>query len=166
MKIIWRVALVLAVVLLGFWVYKKLFPSDEEKISKLLQTVAESVSFTASEGNIKKLAKVNRFGDCFSPDVSLEVNVPGRAAKIIEGRDELVQLLLAARTTLAGAEVEFLDAKVELDPGQESAVVNLTVKATISGEKDLQVQELKFLLKQTKNGWVITRVETVRTMGL
>ena len=67
---------------------------------------------------------------------------------------------------LADAQVEFLDVTVQLDPAKESASAHLTAKATISGEKDFYVQELKILLKQTNQGWAISRVETIRTLGL
>ena len=152
--------------LLGYWTYQKLFPGDEQKIRKVLQTVSESLAFNASEGNIQKLAKVNTLTGCFTLDVTLDVNVPGGGSKSIEGRDELMQLVLAARSSLAGAQVEFLDVSVQLDPAQQSASAHLTAKATISGEKDFSVQELKILLKQTNHGWAISRVETIRTLGL
>ena len=92
--------------------------------------------------------------------------MPGGGSKSIEGRDELIQLIQAARLNLAGAQVEFLDVSVQLDSAQQSASAHLTAKAAISGEKDFYVQELKILFKQTNNGWAISRVETIRTLGL
>ena len=54
---------------------------------------------------------------------------------------------------------------IEMGAGNDSAIVDLTLKAKVPGETDLIVQELKFTLKKSDGGtWYITRVETVKTL--
>jgi hypothetical protein len=45
-----------------------------------------------------------------------------------------------------------------------SAVANLTGRGKIPGEKDFLVQELKFTLKKVESDWLISRIETVKTL--
>jgi hypothetical protein len=60
--------------------------------------------------------------------------------------------------------VEFVDVNIEISPDKKSATVNLTAKARVPGEKDWVPQELKFLLQKIEGDWLISRVETVRTL--
>ena len=162
LKRIARFAILAAVVLLAFLAYQKLFPSDEKKIRKLLDSVAETVSFDAKEGNLSKVAAMTKFGGYFSADAVLTLHTPGGGVQEIRGRDELVELAKAVRWKLTSANVEFLDVTVAVDPSEESATSSLTAKATIAGEKDFFVQELKFSFKKLDGEWRITQVETVR----
>jgi hypothetical protein len=50
-------------------------------------------------------------------------------------------------------------------PDKQSAVADLTVEAKVSGERDPIVWEMKFTLRKTDGQWLITRVETVRTLN-
>ncbi|PYI84825.1 MAG: hypothetical protein DME26_12595 [Verrucomicrobia bacterium] len=162
MKKLSRVLIVAAAVVLGFFAYQKLFPSEETKIHRLLNHVAETVSFEPKEGNLSKLAAANKLGSYFSPEVEIAVQVPGGRLEEVQGKDEVVRLAMAARVTLTSAKVEFLDVTVAVDPSKLSAIADLTAKATIPNEKDFFVQELKIGLNKTNEEWRISRVETVR----
>ena len=48
-------------------------------------------------------------------------------------------------------------------PDRQSAVADLTAKAAVPGQKDFEVQEMKFVLKKINGEWLITRAETVKT---
>jgi hypothetical protein len=61
--------------------------------------------------------------------------------------------------------VKFPDINVTVAPDKQSAVADLTVEANISGERDPMVQEMKFTLQKIDGKWLITRVETVRTIS-
>ncbi len=69
------------------------------------------------------------------------------------------------RQHVNGVKIEFVDIVVKLDPDKQSATVDLTGKATMSGEHDFSVQEFKFLLKKVGRDWLIYRVETVKTLS-
>ena len=71
---------------------------------------------------------------------------------------------MLVRSNVNGFSVEFLDVNVQLDNSKTSAVVNLTAKGRVSGDRDLVVQELKFVLNKIKGDWLISKVETVKTL--
>jgi len=60
--------------------------------------------------------------------------------------------------------VKFPDADVTLLSDKLSAVADVTVDAAVSGERDAIVQELKISFQKTEDGWLITRLETVRPL--
>jgi hypothetical protein len=65
---------------------------------------------------------------------------------------------------LSGLKVTFPDIKITVASDKQSAVVDLTVVVNIAGESDPIVQEMKFTFQQTDGDWLITRIETVRTL--
>ncbi len=64
---------------------------------------------------------------------------------------------------MGGFHVEFLDVNVTLQPDKSSAVVEMTVKGQISGDRDLLVEELKLRLTNLDGEWLIDRAETKKT---
>ena len=76
------------------------------------------------------------------------------------------QAALGARSTLSGLKVTLPDISVTVAPDKQSAVADLTVVANVAGEQDAIVQEMKFTFRKTDDGWLITRVETVRTLSI
>ena len=76
------------------------------------------------------------------------------------------QAALGARSALSGLKVQFPDINITVAPDKQSAVADLTVEANVAGERDPIVQEMKFTLQKTDGEWLITRVETVRTLSI
>jgi hypothetical protein len=159
--------LILAVVLagVGWWVWTTFFPSPETAIRKELNQLARAASFSPSETPLAKLANAQKLGSFFTTDVTVTVDVPGRSQQTLSGREELVQSALAARSVANGMNVEFFDIIVMLGPDQQTAMANLTARARVPGEKDFNVQELKFSLKKVGGDWLIYKVETVKTLS-
>ena len=91
--------------------------------------------------------------------------MPGRIQHRLLGRDEIKEAALGARATLSGLKVQFPDIKITVAPDKQSAVADLTVEANVAGDRDSIVQEMKFTFRQTDGEWLITRVETVRTLS-
>ncbi len=53
-----------------------------------------------------------------------------------------------------------------IGPDKQSAVADFTVEARAGGDPDLIVQEMKFTLRKIDGQWLITRVETIRTLSI
>ena len=164
MKIFIRICLAAAVIALGFWLWTLVFPGPEKIIRKRLTKVAALLSYDSKEGQIARLANVNQLAGFFSSDVTVIVDTPARSRHEISGRDELTQAAMGARMALSGLRVEFLDLNVTLSPDNSEATVALTGEARVSGDRDLFVQELKFVLRKIDGDWLIVRIETVRTL--
>ena len=155
-----------ALIVLGIWVWRILFPSPEHVIRSLVGDVAETVSFDSRDGNISKAYKVSKLQDFFTVDVEIAVDAPGYRPHTFTGREEITQALMAAQQHFRGLKVEFPDVNVKVSADKESAVVNLTAQANITGDRDFGIMEFNFLLKKIEGKWKIYRIETVKTLSL
>ncbi len=149
----------------GCWIWVTFFPSPEVAIRKDLNALAKAASFPANEAPLAKLANAQSVGGYFATNVEVIVDVPGHSRQNISGRDELVQAALAAHANLNGLSVTFHDIVVTVAPDGQSAVANLTAEVKAPGEKDFNLQELKFELRKVGGDWLIIKVETVKTLS-
>jgi hypothetical protein len=165
MKIVFRCLLIVALAALGVWLWLVLFPSPEKVIRKRLTELARTASFSANESDLARLVHAQHLAGFFATNIEVNLNVPGRVQHTLMGREEIAQAALAASKTVGGLKVKFPDVNVMVAPDKQSASVDLTVEAHVSGERDPVVQEMKFTLQKTDGEWLITRVETVRTLS-
>jgi len=100
----------------------------------------------------------------FAANVELNVDLPELGHRDSMDREEITQLALMGRSRAGGVQVKFPDINITVAPDKQSAVADLTVEANFSGEHDSIVREMKFTLRKTDGQWLITRVETVRTL--
>jgi hypothetical protein len=162
----WLVRLVLVGALgsLGYWCWTFFFPSPERAIRQELAELARAASIAPNEAPLTKLAKTQKLLSFFASDAQVTIEVPGRLTQTLNGRDDLQQAALGARSMLNNLRVELLDVVVTVSADKRSAGAELTATATLPGEKIPEVQELQMSFKKTDHDWVITRVETVRTL--
>ena len=160
-----RVILVAVLIALGFWAWRALFPSPEKVIQSRLRKLAATGSFEVGAGTIPKAYKASQIPDYFTPDVVIHVNAPGYEPLSVDNREEVQQYVTAGFNQLRGLKLEFLDINVKLGPDKQTAVANLTGKATVNGERDFSVQEFNFMLRKVDGKWLIYRVETVKTLS-
>src|SRR5580765_5970611 len=162
----WVIRTVLALIIVGvvFFVWHKLFPNHEQFIRKRLTELAELCSFPPNQPPLTALKDCQRAVSFCAPDVEIIINVPNYPMEKISGREELRKKAIASRGSTGGLKVEFLDMAIKVAPDKQSAVATLTGKARLGGEKDFFLQELKFTFKRIDSEWLISRVETVRTL--
>jgi hypothetical protein len=160
-----RVILVGALAALGFWGWRVFFPSPEEVIRKRLGELAKAASFSSGEGLLAKALNASALGEFFTPDVQVTVDIPG-TQQTISGRAELLQAAVGARSQGGSLSIEFPDIKVTVAPDKNSAVVYLTAKGKVSGQKDFYLQELRLRMTKIKHDWLIDQIETVKTLSL
>jgi hypothetical protein len=164
MKLFWRLTQLVILVAVCFWIWSVLFPSPEKIIHKQLAGLAHAASFVANEGPLARANNVARLTSFFSADAQLNVDVPDRGTQTLRGRDEIMQAAIYARS--AGAlTVEFHDVSVRLAADKQSAAVDVAVTARTSGDRDFLVQEMKIAMKKIDGKWLVTRVETVKTLS-
>jgi len=165
MKNISGLILLLVLAALSVWLWFVLFPSPEKVIRQRLTKLAHTASFSSGEGNLAKLATAEDIAGYFATNVEIDINVPGRLQHTLVGRADIRQAALGARERLNAMKVQFPDIKVTVASDKQSATADLTIEVTIAGEPDSIVQEMKFSFQKTDDGWLITRVETVRTLS-
>jgi len=165
MKITFRLILLAALAGLGVWLWMIFFPSPEKIIRQRLGKVASEVSFAADEGTLARLASAENLANYFTTNV--EVNIDTREGDRQEfiGRAQITRAALAARSQLGSLKVKFLDVVVTVAQGKQSATSDLTVDANISGQPEAFVQEVKITFQKFNGQWLITRVETIRTLS-
>ena len=160
-----RAILVAALIALGIWSWGVFFPSPEKVIRKRLVELAKTASFSSKEGLVAKAWNANRLADFFTEDVEVTVELPGDQ-HTLSGRAELLQAAAGTRSRFSSLSVEFPDIKVTVAPDRTSAVVNLTARGKIPGERDYYLQELRMRMVKVKRDWLINQVETVKTLSL
>jgi hypothetical protein len=165
MKIVFRIVLLAALAALGIWLWTVLFPSPEKVIRQRLTELARTVSSSPNESDLSRLAAAHSVAGFFSTNVELNVDLPELGRRNSMDREEITQAALMGRSRAGGLRVKFPDINITVAPDQQSAGVDLTVEANISGERDSIVREMKFTLQKTGGQWLITRIETVRTLS-
>ncbi len=165
MKLISRLILLAALVALGVWLWTIFFPNPEHVIRKQLAKLAQDVSFSQNENNLIKIADAQGVADFFSSNVEINITIPGHEQETMAGRDQITQAALASRTVATDLDVKFPDVNVTVAPDKNSATADVTVDATVSGERNAIVQEVKFTFVKVNGKWLISAVETVRTLS-
>jgi cytoskeletal protein RodZ len=165
MKRVVQIILLVALIGLGFWLWTVLFPSPEKVVRSRLNALAKAISFKAGTGSLANAYNAQKAAEFFTIDVDVEVNLTGYEPITLHGRDEVLQIAMAARGRLTSLKVEFPDMNVTFGPNGNTAKVNLTGKATVPGERDISAQEFNFDLKKVDGKWLIYHVETVKTLS-
>jgi hypothetical protein len=159
-----RIVLLAALVAVGFWGWRVMFPNPEKVIRKRLGELAKTASFSSDQGIVAKAWNANSLAEFFTPDVHVTLDIPG-TQHTISGRDELMEAALAARRVVGSLSVKFPDIKVTVAPDRESAEVYLTAEGRVPGSKEFYLQELRLRLVKVKRDWLINRAETVKTLS-
>lgn len=159
MKLVKVIAFLILLGVAGYAVKYYFFPDQERVIRKELTDLAESINKETS-GNISKMANANSIANHFTRDVTIQIE--GRFAHTLQGRDELLQMAMAASSRVGKIHLNFADIHVMLDAGEESARVHLTALVRINNEADQYVQELKMQMKKIEGDWLIAHIEPAR----
>ena len=166
MKVLVRLLFLASAIALGFWTWNILFANPKTIIWNRLKHLAELASYSAREGNISRITSIEKLGGFFTENAKAMVDVPGAETHTFDSRDELMQAALAARSSAGSMQVKFLDPNIQVDLSDQSALIDVTLTAKIDNETDAIVQELKFTMRKIKGDWLITHVETVKTLKL
>lgn len=162
MRIILRVIVLVALVALGVWLWTIFFPSPEKIIRKQLAKLAQDASFSQNENNLLKMADAQNVADFFTENVDLNITVPGHEQETLSGRNEIRTAALASRQEATALDVKFPDVNVTVAPDRNSATADVTVDATVSGERDAIIQELNITFQKIDGHWLISKIETVQ----
>ena len=166
MKMVLKIFVLVAFIALGLWLWTVFFPSPEKVIRQRLVKLAEQVSFSPKEGNLARIAGAQGVGGFFSTNVEVNIDVPGHEHFSLWSRDEITQAAMASRMRVSGLVVKFPDVIVKVMPDKLNATANVTLEATVVGDSDSIIQELKVTLQKVDGQWLVTHVETVRTLSI
>ena len=160
---LWLGVLALAAISSGLGLYRFLVPTPERIIRQRLNEVARLASFAPNEGALAKAFNAQKLSTRCTSDVELVVTTPGHQ-QIVNGRDELLALALRARNSFSSLTLEFPDILIVVASDKQSAVADLTARTKLGGEKEFDVREFRCALKKIDGEWLISRVESSRTL--
>jgi len=152
--------------LAAVWLWQVLFPNNETQIRRLLDDVAESASLKANTHPLVRLGGANKLADFFTSDVVIDLEGASIPVRSMNGREELVQAVTAARASVQEVKVGFHDVQITVDPDGISAAAHLTALANVTGTTDPYVQETRMRLVKNADGWRISKVAPVKTPRL
>jgi len=161
----WFVRLLVAglVAALGIWGWRILFPNPEAVIRAQLTELAKAASFGPKDGPLAMLVNPDKIAGLCTADI--RVNVTGLGySQTLSGRDDVRKAATVVRTTFTSLSLKFPDIRVQLDPDQQSAVVYTTANGRASGDRDLQLVELRFTMRKVGGEWLIAAVEPASTL--
>ena len=144
----------------GYFAWRWLNPTPEEAIHRQMEKLAETLAVKPGEGNIARVASINRTLSFFTPDIQINSEGMSQFSESINGRTELQQALFAARQRLTGA-ITFHDVRVILGPEPTNAIVNLNAVAQLSGQDVPYSQNLRAFFREADGDWLIYRVEAI-----
>jgi hypothetical protein len=165
MKLLWRLGLFLAALACGYWLWLVLFPTPEKLIRSRVREVASSASFENTEGPVAKMINAEKLAGYFASDAKIYLEGPETGRHAVNGRDEIVQAAVAVRSLFSSLAVKFVDVNVKVLEGGDTARVELTARVQARGETDFLIQELLITFKRLEGEWLITRVETMKTLS-
>jgi uncharacterized protein (DUF1330 family) len=165
MKMVLRLVLLAALIAAGVWLWTVLFPGPEKIVRKRLAQAASEAAFKSGENPLVSAARAETLAGFFSTNVEITINLPEHGQRNFAGRDEIIQAAAGMRSAISSLKVEFPDMNITVGPDKLSAVADVVVQVQTAGDKEFYVQEMKFTFQKIGGDWLITRVETVRTLS-
>jgi hypothetical protein len=162
-----RLVAIAVVVAIIFWLWQAFFPGNERVIRTRVARVAKLMSFSQDEGNITGMVHISSLLEYFTTDVECFIetpDIPEAGDWTIKGRRELRDVILSSHENVSSLTVQFIDVTIAIAPDKTSAAVELTARVSLPHDKDFIVHEMKFTFKKVDGQWLISRVETVKTL--
>lgn len=154
-----RIALLIGLLAGGYWLWRVVFPGDDALIRRQLQELARAASFSANEAPFVKLTKAAEVANSFAPDTAIDLDLWDYGRVKLEGRDEVRQAALAARSAVPSLTVEVADIEVSPGPNKNTASVRFTIFVNAGAGSERQSQELKVEFRKHDGDWLIQRAQ-------
>jgi hypothetical protein len=152
-------------VALAFGIWYFFFPPPEKAIRKQLSKLSTALS-ASPQGNIAKVANVNRIISFFHPEVSINLERFGREVETVQGRNELQQIAFAARQSALGLTVKIENINIRLDDSGTNATVYATAVVAIGNQTEPIVQDIKIGMEKVNRDWLIRSATPGKTFNV
>ena len=139
-----------------------LFQTEERRIGRQLDELAEAVSVEADETDLVRLATAARVGRFFTEDATIEVGDPYPP---LSGRDAVLAAAARARTVLRPMTVELDDVEVAVaDDGTARATTaaTLSFRHPQSGQPTTDARDLELVLRKVEGVWLIASAKALQ----
>ncbi|HXG54189.1 MAG TPA: nuclear transport factor 2 family protein [Vicinamibacterales bacterium] len=153
---------VMALVVAGFLGWKHFFPSDEPRIVRRLEQLADEVTRSAADPSVG-LARAARMAAYFTTDVVID---PGGGVPALHGREALMAVAGSLQPRTGSMRVALGDATVTLAT-EDSADVTLTVTFTRNAgtpEASFDAREFAVRMVRQQDAWLVASVTSIDTL--
>lgn len=155
-----RIALLVAFVFGGGWLWRTLFPGDEALIQRQLHKLAEVASFPSNEAPLAKLINAAKLANFFTVDGEVDMAPWNYQRVIINGRDELRQAAVGTRNAFMSLSVTVESVAIVLGPADGLANVRLSLTGRTSQDTEARSQPVQLDLRKVDGDWLIRRITT------
>ena len=135
--------------------------SDEDRIRRRLENLAQTVSVEDRETPMIRQARATRLATYLTPDANVDVGAPFAP---VAGRDAVRRAAAAVRVPAGGVVVQFDEVRVTVDTRTRhavaTAIATVSTGAAVGGEL-LQARELSIVFSEIGGEWLIERVRLV-----
>jgi hypothetical protein len=145
------------------WAGLKALPSNEKAVRQRVTRFVKDANLPANASTLARLSYANRLTDYFTPDATIRLEGLGPEVPVINGRTELLEAALAARSNLHEADFALADLEVKFPkekPGK-TAQVYAVIVGHLNGRTNRFGQAFKMSLVKTNGQWLITQMHTV-----
>jgi hypothetical protein len=153
--------LLLAIAAGAAWYY--LFPSPEQAIQRRLKKLGALISADVAHSNIRKVTNANRIIGYFTPDVVIHTEGFTKAVESLNGSDELLQAIMAARSNTGRVSAQFYNMTVQVNDDTQSAIATMDVIVKISDSGEPMLGQVQVTLKKVERSWLISQVQPIKT---
>ena len=147
--------------IIAFFIFSQ---SEEAKVKKQFEFIAEKIEKKSGENRIIAAAKVNRIGEVIIDPC--KIHAPAYSFSREASSDELSTFILGKRSRYSAITLKFYDFVIDF-PEKDTARVNLTESMEgklKTGEFVEDIHELKCQLQKIEDIWRLKEIEVVEVL--
>ena len=150
---------VLVVALVALWRY---WPSDEQRIQRLVQEIAAALQPAPDETDVARLGRLAPLARGLSTDIRVEGPTP------LRGREQVMAAAMQAGRIAQRLAIVVRDVEISVEPSRTTAtaIVTVDVSGADSGATGAwnDITEVQLDLARHDEVWTVTRVAPVVTL--
>jgi hypothetical protein len=143
------------------WLWRVLFPDDEMVIRERVGELVTAATIPANEAPLAKLGRGAEVAGFFTADAIVDVNNWERGRLVIEGRENLTEQAVGARSMVTSLDLGAENVVVTLGPEPGRARVRLTLFIRVDGDPERRTLELDLGFRDVDGEWLIQEARTV-----
>ena len=148
---------------LAYVAYRVAWPTEDRRIRSTLDALAGLASTPQQEGDLLRLARIQRIGDYLLEEVLVEVE----DGPVMGGRQAIVGALVQA-SAVGPVGVHFADVTVRMGPDQRTAAVTATVEVERPdprlGGTEVDAREVEMTWVRQESSWMMAKARVVRPL--
>jgi hypothetical protein len=149
--------------LLGYAAWRTFWPTEEDRLRHTLRALGETASTPEQEGDLPRLARVQRIADYLLEEVTIDLG--GGIA--MSGRAAIVGALAQASAS-GPVRIRIADVAVQMEPGERTAAVIGTVEIEQrdprSGAGNVDAREVQMTWVRPEKAWVLSAASVVKPL--